>query len=223
MSRTIHKKASMKKVILSVFLLAFALPGFSQIAKGTSTFGLDLNLYSFTNTQSNSSDKNTNTNFSITPRYGYLITDRLELGLGLGYEYSKTKEENESIPAKYENSQGLFLISPYLRFYQPVSDKFYFDLVVTPDISFGSRKQTNIFGSATNKTESSVFTIGISVDPEFTYIFNNHWGLTFGLGSLGYSSTTITDDDTDVETTTNTFQLTGSFAGSLSLGATYYF
>jgi len=212
----------MKKNILSLALTLLVLPGYSQIKEGMKSFGIDLSYQSNSTDYSGSDNTGDYTSTIINPRFGFLLTNNLEMGLGIGYSYYKYKNEAPSVLFLSESSEHVFSVLPYVKWYHPISEHFYFDLTFEAGVGMGSYTQ-EVSGTTDSKNEMDVSVFSVTLVPEFAYVFNDHWALNFGLGSLTYKSTIREDTDTDEKNTDTAFGFYGSFAGGLSLGASYYF
>ena len=214
------KTTNMKKAILTSAILLYLLPASGQIAKGTHTFGMNLSF----NSSSNSTG-DLDGDFSsayVYPRAGLLLSDRFELGLGLSYAFNNsTYNYTGTNPEKSEQNEHVYSFLPYLKYYMPVSEKFYFDLLFLAGIGFGSRTEEQTM--ADYHADYSITQFRASLYPQFSYMFSKHWAIDFGLGYLNFQSTTYKDKETSEKNTTKFFNLNAAFAGGMSLGATYYF
>ena len=212
----------MKKNILILALTLLVLPGYSQIKEGMKSFGIDLSFQSTASEYPGSDITSDYMTTVINPRFGYLLTNNLELGLGISYSYYNYKNEGSSAQYISERSENIFSVIPYVKWFHPISEHFYFGLTFEAGIGMGSNTQ-EVSGPTVSKDKADVSVFSLSLVPEFTYAFNNHWALNFGLGAMTYQSTIHKDTDTENKNTDSSFGLYGSFAGGLSLGASYYF
>ncbi|MES2688985.1 MAG: hypothetical protein V4658_01195, partial [Bacteroidota bacterium] len=122
----------MKKLFLSMAMVAAGAAAYAQIGQGTLMLGGGLNFdmtgeQTTTITDPSAGDVKTPgyTNWNFTPRVGYFLTDKFVVGidLGLGQTYrgtatSGTETENYS---SFDLNVGVFG-----RYYIDISDNFYF-------------------------------------------------------------------------------------------------
>ena len=207
----------MKKIMLVAGLLFCSQTIFAQLEKGMIAVGLtsgvivnnnenEINSPSSTFNYSNSTRKRTD--YNITPTLSYFLSNRFALGLGIGYSgYSSTNENTNhnvsSNTSSYDysktTSQGIF-ISPYVKYYIPLSDQVYFLLKGAYSATFSTGKtsgyqevtefdvadniisvtRSNEYGP--NKTNTTDRTIGIS--PGVLFMPGKKIGLEFSLGNV---------------------------------------
>ena len=129
----------MKKITLIMFAMVFAFAASAQIQQGQliigGAFGFGTSGGSTENIAAGVSTTNDNDKvmtFSIIPTVGYMLTENIALGLGVGYDFRKTTVINAftdptDATKTFDNviKEGTFVLSPFFRYYKPVSDKFY--------------------------------------------------------------------------------------------------
>ncbi len=142
----------MKKIIITVLLLAIVKIGFSQFEQGNillsgqSSFG-----FSSEKSKFDGNDVSKQTSFSLTPAAGYFVVDNLAVGLLLNVSSSKT--ESETSDAESKNST--FTVGPFVRYY--LQQKIFFQ----GDLGFGSTKSEFTSGGSSSDSDYSVFSFGI--------------------------------------------------------------
>lgn len=251
----------MKKIILVAGLLFCSQTIFAQLEKGMIAVGLTSGL-SVSNNENEyntpssiynySNNTRKRTDYNITPTVSYFLSNRFAIGLGIGYSgYSSTNENtNNSLSlnsSSYDysktTSQGVF-ISPYVKYYVPLSDQVYFLLkgsysatlstgktsgYAEATIYDGSGNVTSVTRSGEygpNKTNTTNMTVGIS--PGILFMPGKKIGLEFSLGNvIAYNSSVAkTTNNTGGGTSKSTnsgMQLLNFNTISIGTGIYYFF
>src|ERR1041385_4037249 len=102
----------------------------AQLFKGNTFVGGTITSTFSTNVNTTNASKTTNSNFSIQPSFGYFISSKLALGVGLGYSYSRYNFQYYLDPYNPNgvNRTNLYSITPFARYFIPITNSFYFSL-----------------------------------------------------------------------------------------------
>ena len=162
--------------------------------------------------------------FSIAPQFGYFVIDNLEVNIGLEYSLSKKYLETENDTNLWANT-NLFAITPGVKYYVKICDKFYYTPGAKLSFGFGSTK-TQVSPDTTVKTP--IFAFGLNLSAlAFEFQPCEHLGIMFEAGSLDYTFAKVTKKDTVDNTTIKTTGITNNVNFGLNLGASigfkYYF
>lgn len=148
--------------------------------------------------------------FGIIPQVGYFLSDNIAVGTGIGYQWNK----NES-STNVETTKGEFVLAPFGRIYSnnqgPV--KFFGQLSVP--MAWGT---TEVNDEKTGSTAQ----YGVELAPGIAYFPTSNIGIEFKVKGLYYNNSTLTNEVTDVETTTNSYGLNVNSLAP-SIGVTFSF
>lgn len=211
----------MKKTIIIISLLLCSQSIFAQLEKGMKSIGLSSGLtLSKSNNESNSTTPNgtnitlnniqKNTGYSIAPTFSYFLSSKFAIGLSIGYSgYSNTTDyqnyNNNILNNNHtKTTSGGVNISPFIKYYIPLSDQvfFYFRGGIGAGISngktsgytenttldaFGNSISTNTTGAyGPNKTNT--FSTSIGINPGILFMPNKKIGIELYTGNLiGYN------------------------------------
>ncbi len=203
----------MKKLMLTVLLLAGALTVQAQTDQGSLMVGGGLSFSSSTS-KFGTTTSDPVTSFSITPRIGYFIADRFVAGLQLGYSTSNYNlfddDENE------EGNTRALAIGPYVRYFVPFGeDKFAF--YVQGDFLYGTAR-FKPEGSSTDPDPIKTITAGIS--PGFTFFPAEKLGIDLQLSGFQFRNSSIGEGNTKISSTDISF---GIESLSPSIGVNLFF
>lgn len=250
----------MKKIMLIAGLLFCSQTIFAQLEKGMVAVGLNSGFNTTkTDNESNSPSFSYSSNYTtkttsytIAPTISYFFTDRFAVGLSVGYAGYQTINEgtNNDFSANKKDyaytktlSNGTS-ISPYIKYYFPLSDQFNFLIKAGVANTFSTGKtsgyneetlydasgntisvtRTKEYGP--NKTNTVDITAGIS--PGVLFMPGKKIGLEFSLGNLiAYNSRTAkTTNNTGGGTskaTTSGLQMFNFNTISIGTGIYYFF
>lgn len=187
----------MKNIIFSIVLLFAVTASFAQTERGTFMVGGNVGNYRYN--YHGKSYSNTMNNFSAGPSAGYFIADNLAVGLNINF-YS-VKQDWTGITPSYtytglDKTHG-WGVSPFIRYYKSLSDKFYFfgSLSAGYDWSKGNRTELSPFDqlnySYKERNPSAMLSPGLVFFP------SSKFGLEVTLGSLRYGAYKRDYDGTD--------------------------
>ncbi|MBS1558082.1 MAG: hypothetical protein JST69_05085 [Bacteroidetes bacterium] len=191
----------------ALFVLSFlSIAAMAQFNKGdkfiSGSFGF--------NTQSgNANGFLTQNTVSIGPSLGYFLNEKYAVILGMSYSSSYY----EFIGSK--NFSTSFAVTPSIRRYFLISDKFYLALSTYLSFYRGNTEQINSFNNQT--TQSPYYSLGVGLGPSFIFFPSPNWGLQAGLGSLNYGHYQNLSD----ARSNNSYGL--NWSSLLNFGVTYYF
>lgn len=249
----------MKKIMFVAGLLFCSQTIFAQLEKGMIAVGLTSSF----NTGKNEDESNTpsfsstnyttkTTSYNIAPTMSYFLTNRFAIGLSVGYAGYKTTVENTSndLSANTKDldytktiSNGT-TISPYVKYYFPLSDHFNFLIKGSVNTTFstgntsGYSEHTDFDGAGNvlnisrsneygpNKTNT--VDMGFGISPGVLFMPGKKIGLEFSLGNVvAYNSRTAkTTNNTGGGTskaTTSGLQFFNFNTVSIGTGIYYFF
>lgn len=130
---------------------------------------------------------------------GYAFAENQVVGLGLGYTSAKS--------TNVLDEEFLFnevRLTPYYRRYKWCSEEF--ALVGTAKLPIGLRNSSRMILDPSNPSEfiededPTSTSVGFWITPSFMWMPDNNWSLEAGVGSLGFSNVTQTDDNDNKST-----------------------
>ncbi|MFA6979505.1 MAG: outer membrane beta-barrel protein [Ignavibacteriaceae bacterium] len=208
---------------------------FSQSKSGTILIGGKVNYHTSTTENKipglsfNTSDKYTE--YSISPRLGYFVSDNAQLGIGLKYEKSKRENKPTIYGTSYDEKTSMFTITPSLRFYSGLIEKFGFYGEFEAAIGIGTMQKkdwderSSYYGSMV-EYDYDISENTISFNPGIYYKVTDKFSMELSIGGIYYS--TLTTEVTKPahysgkKNTTTDFGFGFTFE-SLTLGMVYEF
>ncbi|MBS1952092.1 MAG: hypothetical protein OJF59_000964 [Cytophagales bacterium] len=194
------------KTILLLLLSFISFAVSAQFTKGDKFLGGSLNISSQNGASYNPI---TNNRFSVGPQAGYFLTEKYALVAKLNY----TGAFYETTGSKVISTS--FSITPAVRRYFQISDKFFFNLDAYVGFSRQTDKLTNSFSNLT--TQNPYYYLSAGIEPGFIFFPAPNWGFNASLGGLNYSHY----QNLSTASTSNSIGLTWS--SSLTFGVSYYF
>lgn len=206
----------MKKVIITLAVAAFSLPGYAQ--KGSWYLGGNVGFNSTTESSTDANGETTDggkqTNWSFSPEAGTFLTNHIQLGAGItlaGSKYdARTKTKNTSVTTQ----TGVTIYSRYFfgeGNFRPFAGV---NVYVLP----GSEKETR----GTVETKYSIMNFGANLNAGFGYGLNSRVTVVGSFGALGFSKTTRKPEGSDAKQTTSSFGLdAGSLGDRFNVGIYY--
>ena len=226
----------MKKLLFMV-IVAFSLGVNAQIEAGKiilgGSFGFGTGSGETENTvgsTTNTTKNNSTFSFNILPDVGYMISDQLGAGLGIGYNYTKTTmfDALGNAPDIFDNVQkeGIFYISPFVRYYKKTGEKAYAFSEFAIPIGMGSNNDLKLNDNGDGVEDddpTKIFTYALQLSIGFNYFLNDRCSIEAKWAGLKYQSRTETQEGTignqnyTNKTTRNNFGL-GIDMTALSIG-----
>jgi len=167
------------------------------------------------------------TKYSFSPRFGYFLSENMQFGIGLQYDKSIDERKSENIEDEYSTTLSLFSITPSLRYYQNIKEKFGFYGEL--EVAIGSGTNKLVVWDWQNKKRENTYEenqITISLNPGIYYKVTNNFRLEVSVGGMYYSNTKTkhsTPENSGIPTNEgDDFGIELSFE-SLSLGVVYVF
>jgi len=231
----------MKKFLILACALIFSQQIFAQLEKGMIAVGITSSIKANkTENEKNDNSGSSNyyynytlksTSYNVAPTASYFLSSRFAVGLQVGYigyvnttEITNKYNAPEEIDYAYTKTSSAGInVSPYVKYYIPLSDNVYFLLKGSYGFSnslgktsgYNDNTTYDAFGTGTtlrsgeygpNKTKTIGMNLGIS--PGILFMPGQKIGLEFNLGNVvGVTSTTgkTTEDNgnTSKVTTTN--------------------
>ena len=197
----------MKKVFLTLALVAFAVASNAQIILGG-----QFNFYTNggTYTQENASPvwnspNNKSMNFTIAPTISYVLNDNMQVGLGIQYNINSTTNFTQwayanDLETWNKNTGSFFAIAPYFRYYFANFNKFNFFCEATLTYGIDPRDKNHDYSndplfSYDDEYDGTgkITTVSFTVVPGVNYKINDHWSADcfIDLAGIGYYNRTI--------------------------------
>lgn len=158
--------------------------------------------------------------FGIAPQFGYFVMDRLEVSISLGYTHNRYNNGTDNDGNNLFRKTNVFEISPGVKYYVPLADKFWYTPGFDFGVGFGGNRrevdrQTTVKGGITQ------FSLNLSA-VAFEFRPSEHFGVTLRAGGLAY-----TMDRTSSKGSTGTSDVDNEFSFKINTGASigfrYYF
>jgi hypothetical protein len=199
-----QKQLSVLAVI--VIAMSFSTISYAQLEKGKFLIGGDINYYKKLNPSYESRNNSgyfhnhrTNwRNFSTSLNFGYLLSERFELGIYFGYgDYlSSSKNEGNSYVDKSKSLSKNLGTGPYIRYYVPVIDKFYFfgefqsgiNIIKNESTASNYNFETGSYSSSENSSNAN--SISTSIRPGICYFPLNWLFIEAKLGGVNWNQIT---------------------------------
>lgn len=178
----------MKKVFLSLALVAFAVTANAQIILG-GQLGFNTTSGTFTSETSPVWDAPNNKAMTLTiaPTISYVLNDNMQIGLGIEYSYGTMTNYTQGAYALNQEdwsktSMTMFSVAPYFRYYFFNANRFNFFCEATLGFGISPRDKRHdysndpVFGYD-NEFEGTMQTtmIGLSITPGVNYRINDNW------------------------------------------------
>ncbi|MFO7447747.1 MAG: outer membrane beta-barrel protein [Ignavibacteriaceae bacterium] len=184
----------MKTILLSVLAVLFITSViYPQVEKGKFALGGSISYNRATEDNENTlgQPEITSERFIISPYFGYFTSNNLMLGIGLGYN-SYNYEYDLPFLQNATQSEKLFSIEPFAKYYWHLSKSFSLFSKITATFGFGKTEQVyssnnDPFPRTENKTEQDVSVIGAALTPGISYSLNDWIALEASLGILSYT------------------------------------
>ncbi|MFI5222606.1 MAG: outer membrane beta-barrel protein [Bacteroidia bacterium] len=197
----------MKRLILSIALVAAGAAAYAQIGQGTMMLGGSLGFSSTgggTGTYTPSSGPSLSntipaqTNWNFTPTFGYFLTDKIAGGLMLDISSRWVKTVTAKDQQTTTNIGAMNIgVTLFGRYYMSVSDKVY--MFTQLGIGYSNYGYTDKSADTSSMTtfkdgnQISNSTISVMITPGIAYFVNNNWGFDFAFNNLiGFSSNSNT-------------------------------
>lgn len=165
----------MKKVLLAVAMVAFALTSNAQL-----WFGGALGAQTESNVTPYPETKSFYTYFS--PKVGFGINDKFSVGVSLSYAYDQTKDKDEK---DNFDKTSTWSVAPFARYaFAEIGD---FSVLAEGILGFGQTKYTSSYvtaGAVTKTTTKTDMSVAFAVTPVLSYEVSDHFNLEFGMNFL---------------------------------------
>lgn len=207
----------MKLTLLAFFVLTCQLAN-AQFNKGDKVLSgtISFNTQRAPNSENGGLTNKVNS-FSADPYFGFFTSTNFLMGVGLGYDAYFQEYYNYE---PYTNEVKSRSISPgiFAERYFNITDKFLFSIVGTAKFSRGHEEYKQVIESSGETIESKEqsYRLSVSLNPTFTFMPSEKWGLRAGIGHVVYSF--FRNLSTDEKA--NNFSLN---YGAVSFGLAYYF
>ena len=155
--------------------------------------------------------------FVIGTEYGYFIEDNFKLGLGLCLPITSSpvgKDDDEWLKSKTVG----FGINPNVAYYARVNDNFYYVPELGVNFEFGDYEQEISLRESYN-TDYKGWAVYLSI-LSFEFKVSKSFALGLNMGTLGYSSLSMKDDETDTTIDISSFKCDFN---SADIHARFYF
>ncbi|MFI1773266.1 outer membrane beta-barrel protein [Thalassobellus citreus] len=139
--------------------------------------------------------------FGIKPEVGYAISNNLILGLGVGYLYSEYENINSE-----EYQTKTYRVTPYVRKYFPLNERFAFN--IQGELSFSdSERKTKEEGSTNFSSIGKGNDFFVGLRPGITYSLSHKIYLNATMGTLGFTNSKWESDSSKDKTDVFDFNL----------------
>ncbi|MEM9022729.1 MAG: outer membrane beta-barrel protein [Bacteroidota bacterium] len=197
----------------------------SMIHKGQLLLGgtIDLSFDQDEFTSANSERTDDAMNLGIAPEFGYMVSDRFAVGLAVGYSRTNfTSESRNGVnESRNETTTNSFALSPFARYYWPVSQRVYLHTEGAFIWESGTSdvEASNGTGNDTFEDSVDITTIAGRLRPGASFFITNRLSLETTLIEVSYASTSTSQDNSDLETDSRAFQIDYS---AFSFGIRYF-
>lgn len=225
----------MKKFLWLVALLLTTNLAFAQLSQGnllvTGAFSISSNTSEVTN-NSRVSDGPTTTDFAFVPNVSYFLTNNFSLGLEIGFNRNSTTSDfttdNGNTSVTVENVVSTFAFGPFVRYYVPLGNNFYFYGQGGIQVYGGTEDETetavtqngNTTITVINNTTTDLSGFSTGLKPGITYFLNNRFALDASFGLLQFA--TNGEKRTNYERRSNQVDF-NIIPNSLTFGLSYRF
>lgn len=191
----------------ALFVLSFlSFTTMAQFSKGDKFISGN---FGFNSQSGNANGFLTKNTVSVGPSLGYFLNEKYAVILGMSYASSYYEFINS------KNFSTSFAVTPSIRRYYLLSDKFYLALSAYFSFYRGNTKQIDSFNNQT--IQSPYYSLGVGLGPSFIFFPSPNWGLQAGLGSLNYGHYQNLSD----ASSNNSYGL--NWSSTLNFGLSYYF
>jgi opacity protein-like surface antigen len=185
----------MKKLLTIAMLCASALAANAQTEKGKFILGGTIG-YSSRKSEDQTGN-NKVTNLDLLPSAGYFVSENLALGLGIGYSRNVNEIDYKAEPAVHlayyirKDISDYFTISPFIRHYINISEKFKFFSQFSVPMKWGNTK-VEVSGGGSNPAadlankKSKTTSIGVGIEPGLVYFPSKKIGIQLSVAGLSY-------------------------------------
>ena len=203
------------KTFLIIIAICVASSSFAQIEKGRSYLSGQVDggggKTDYDNPDLNDQKQSS---FGLNLSYGYLVADTWAVALSVSGGTNTSTGANQ-----YKSTGRDYGVSPYVRKYFSIAEKFYFHL--DGGVNYSTEKSTYKTPTSPTSVDYNAKTTSVYIRPGLTYFLSNRFSLNANLGSLNYSHSRATGDSYN-NSTKNGFN---SYFGlsSISFGASIFF
>ena len=207
----------MKKFALIGLLVLLGTGAFAQTSAGNISLGGSIGFS--TSSRDELSSENKGTMFSINPSIGYFVKDGLELGLNTQLTFGSYTMKSEGTVSQVKSKNFGYAIGPYLRKYISITEKLHFTAAGGLGYQNSSVKNPDLDKELISTTSGYY----ITATPGLTYFATPKLGFTATIGNIGYTTTTLTEEQStpksEVTSKQFNFDLTPATA---TLGIRYF-
>lgn len=222
----------MKKLLTIAMLCASALATHAQTEKGKFIVGGTIG-YSSTKYDNEQND-NKQTNLDLLPSAGFFVSENLALGLGIGYSRNVNEIDYKAditIHLAYymrKDISDYFTISPFIRHYVNISEKFKFFSQFSVPMKWGTKKyeidHKNPAADVIPDSKSKTTSIGVGIEPGLVYFPAKKIGIQLSVAGLSYiwNKTENKADSFSSDQKSHAFNLGTNFLAP-KIGVQFYF
>lgn len=182
------------KKLLTLIVLITPLLSYAQLEKGM--FLLSGNVSYQKNGYDNPSIVTTTdlTKIELTPYIGYLVSPKVAVGLLANYQKTKQEYTISNVFSPSSSTQDAFMAGPFVRFYQPITERFFF--FAQGDIQFGRGTGESVIADGSSVSKAKMTATAVAVRPGISYFVSRRWAIELILGSVSYSDRTFKSNST---------------------------
>jgi hypothetical protein len=251
----------MKKIIVIISVLLCSQSTFAQLEKGMKSIGLSSgvtyskNTNEMTATTPNGTEFTLNnierkTRYTITPTLNYFISSKFSIGLSLGYNGTSNIKDSPNYSPNYiinnhtKNTSGGITISPFVKYYIPLSNQVFFFFKGGIGTNFNNGKTSgytdkiilDAFGNSIHTTrtadygpdKTNTFSTSIGINPGILFMPTKKIGIELYTGNLiGYNyridKTKYADGSNTTKSTQSGFEFLNFNTLNVGTGIYYFF
>lgn len=176
------------------------------------------------NSQSTSGNTVTKTpgtvSFGIAPQFGYFVVDRLEINFSLGYTLDRYTNGQDSEGNNLFRRTNVFEITPGIRYYVPLGEKFFYAPGFDLSVGFGGNSR-EVDRQTTVKSGITRFGLSLSAIA-FEFRPSEHFGITLRAGGLTYTMDKTSSKGSSKSTSTSN-DISFRINTGAGIGFKYYF
>jgi len=125
----------------------------------------------------------------LTPYVGYMVSSRIAVGILGGY----TRNEqvfSSVVPSPFSTInilQESFSAGPFVRYYHPITEKFF--VFAQGDLTYGKGESTQTVADPTiQPAKAQITSTTIALRPGVSYFITKRWAVEVILGSVSYAN-----------------------------------
>jgi hypothetical protein len=201
---------------LALSLLIFPAATYAQFVKGNYFLGGTLSASVQRSDPAGSITASYSDLLSVSPMMGFFLNERIAVGAAIGYTKIDSKAHNYNNNATTNSKSNSVGISPFIRFYHPISSSFYFALQGSVGFTRGNTKTIADYPPVETVDNAASYSLAANLRPILIFFPSKKWSVEASVGALSYSYNRTLPDAGSMSTL-------GVTAGGFTFGGAYYF